>query len=50
MGLLAATNKLLMLRRPAPAGRLEACGRGGAAFVAMVRDARAEPALLAMRV
>jgi hypothetical protein len=39
----------LILRRPAVAGRLEGCSPGGAACVAMARDARALPALLTMR-
>jgi hypothetical protein len=40
---------LLILKRPALACRLEGCGPGGAARAAMVRDARAMPALLTMR-
>src|ERR1700681_1255707 len=35
-------RNLLVLRRPALAGRLEGCGPGGAARAAMVRDAAQE--------
>jgi hypothetical protein len=43
-----STNHLI-LRRPALAGRLEGYGLGSTARAAMVRDARASPALLTMR-
>jgi hypothetical protein len=43
------STNFLILRRPGLAGRLEGCGPGGATSAAMVRDARAVPALLTMR-